>query len=163
MATTSYRPVDILHWFGMESRSARRSGFHKGGQVAKRATEQGVVQGLKLAASAAFELTKGAAGDIVQAQAGQTEYILHDTGFEAVDIVRRSKVDYAQVRKIVAKGNDKFVVISDGGSITIKPVAHLLAGHVKVPVGWVRNGMEVPYSTLIEELAARCGVDVVNE
>lgn len=163
MATTTYRPVDILHWFGMESRSARRSGFHKGGQVAKKATEQGVVQGLKLAASAAYELTKGAAGDLVQTQASQTEYVLHETGFEALDIVRRTKIDYKQVQKIVAKGGDKFMVVSETGNVTIKPVAHLLAGHLKVPVGWVRNGMEVPYSTLVEELAARCEVDVVTE
>ncbi len=163
MSTTTYRPVDILHWFGMESRRNRRSGFHKGGLVPKKATEQGVVQGLKLVASAAYDLTRGAASDLVQAQAGQTEYVLHDSGFEAVDLVRRVKIDYKQVHKIIAKQNDKFLIVADNANVTVKPVAHLSAGHVRVPVGWVRNGMEVPFATLIEELSARCSVDVTTE
>ncbi|MBS1708946.1 MAG: hypothetical protein JSS65_09525 [Armatimonadetes bacterium] len=163
MPTITYRPVDVLHWFGMESRSSRRSGFHKGGQLAKKTSEQGVVQGLRLAASAAFDLTKSAAGDLVQAQAGQTEYVLHESGFEVIDLVRRIKIDYAQVQKIIAKNNDRFLVVADSSKVAIKPVAHLTAGQIRVPVGWVRNGMEVPYSTLVEELSARCTVEVTAE
>jgi hypothetical protein len=29
-----------------------------------------------------------------------------------------------------------------------------------VPIGWDRNGMEVPYELLVEELAARSRVEV---
>jgi len=40
----------------------------------------------------------------------------------------------------------------DHGSAVIKPHAYIVAGRVKVAVGWARNGLEVPYEVLMDEL-----------
>jgi len=39
----------------------------------------------------------------------------------------------------------------------------VVAGRTKVPVGWRRNGLEVPYELLIDELAARSGRSIEYE
>jgi hypothetical protein len=35
-----------------------------------------------------------------------------------------------------------------------------VAGPLKVPIGWERNGLEAPYLLIVEEIAARAGVEV---
>ena len=158
-----YRPPDILRWFDLASRQSAQDARDRGKAVATLAGESKILPTIREAAGAAISLGKGAFGGLVQRQAEETRYDLHETGIEAIDLTKRIKIDYSQVREIVPKGGDKYLVLFNGGSLTIKPVAHLVAGKYKVPVGWLRNGVEVPFLTLVEELAARSQVEVGSE
>lgn len=155
-----YRPPDILRWFDLAAKQSAQEARDKGRTVAALAGESKIIPTIKEAAGVAISIGKGAFGGLVQRQAEETRYDLHDAGIEVVDLTRRIKVDYSQIREIVPKGGDKFVVLFNGGSFNVKPVAHLVAGKYKVPVGWLRNGVEVPFLTLVEELAARSQIDI---
>lgn len=163
MSLTIYKPAEVMHWFDTESKRTNAIARSQTKEIAKTANEEGIIPSIKQAATAAISITKGAYGTVVQKQAEETRYDLFDTGFEYVDLARRTKVDYNQVRQIVAKAGDRYQILYNGGSITIKPPAHLVAGKYRVPVGWQRNGIEVPFLTLVEELSARSGIEIIAE
>jgi hypothetical protein len=157
MSVVRYKPAEVLHWFDLGSREAMARAKRRG-KGALRECDLG--KGLKEAAGAAFEFGKGALTDAVHRSVEMTEYILADDGFEVVGLGGRRRIPYSDVRDVRLLGTERAEIVHTGGSFVIKPVAHLVAGRLKVPVGWLRNGMEVPYAMLIEELAARSGVDV---
>lgn len=160
MVTVTYKPADVLHWFGIGSRQARQKARKKG-QAAFQGTD--FAQGIRDVAGAAAELGKGALTDLVQRKAEDTIYLLSDDAIEIAGMTSRKRVLYQDVTGIESLTHDRFELQHKGGAIMVKPIAHLVAGRMRVPVGWSRNGMEVPYATLIEELAARCGVEIVAE
>ena len=160
MATITYKPAEVLHWFEVDAKKSAQEARERGSTIADRTSKEGLVVGLKDAASAAYSFGKGAFGGIVQRSAEETKYELHEDGLSAVGIAFTNKIDYKQIRQIIAQSSDKFQVLYNGGHITIKPVAHLVAGRYKVPVGWLRNGIEVPYAMLIEEISARSGIEI---
>ena len=82
--------------------------------------------------------------------------------FDVVNGGNIKTVPYDRVLAIHMKG-DRTVFTLDKGVVTIKPFAYIVSGRIKVPVGWVRNGIEVPYELLTLELAARCGIEVQEE
>lgn len=163
MAVVTYLPADIVRWLGTSARQKRRTAVQRALAVPQNAMEKGLVPGLMDAADAALGLGKQALGDLSTAQAEERGYRLYEEGFEAMGLMTRNKVNYSDVTRIVRKGADKFRVEYTGGHLTVKPVAHLVAGTHRVAIGWLRNGMEVDYDTLIEELAARTGREVVSE
>ncbi|MCA0360197.1 MAG: hypothetical protein LCH41_04000 [Armatimonadetes bacterium] len=158
-----YRPADVLHWFDTDAKRSSDIAKSKSKNVAKKASEEGIIPSLKEAAGAALSFGRGAVGGIIQRAAEETRYELHENGFEVIDLTKKLKIDYSQIRQIISKPNDRFHLLYNGGSLTIKPVAHLVAGRYRAPVGWMRNGMEVPYAMLIEELAARSSRDIEAE
>jgi hypothetical protein len=163
MAQETNQPAEVMHWFDTESKRTNAMAKAQTRDIARAANEEGLIPGLKQAATAAISMTKGAYGSVVQKQAEETRVDFFDAGFEFVDLTKRIKVDYSQVRQIVAKAGDRYQVLYNGGSLMVKPVAHLVAGKYRVPVGWRRNGIEVPFLTLIEELSGRCGVEIIAE
>lgn len=163
MPLTTYKPAEILHWFDTESKRTHTVARAQTKEIARVANEEGIFPTIRQAATAALSLGKGAYGTVIQKQAEETRYDLFDMGFEFVDLARRVKVDYTQVRQIVAKAGDRYQILYNGGSLTIKPPAHLVAGKYRVPVGWLRNGIEVPYLTLVEEISARSGIEIIAE
>lgn len=162
MPTVVYTPAEVLHWFDTDAKRAHANARTKSLSVAKK-SEEGILPALKEAAGAAISFGKGTIGNIVQKSAEETRYELHDNGLEAIDLARKVKLDYSEIKQIVAKANNKYQILFHGGSLTVKPVAHLVAGRHRVPVGWVRNGFEVPYAMLIDEIAARAAVEVEAE
>lgn len=155
-----YQAPEIIQWLELEAKRASTSGKEK--SIAA-SSKDDLVETVKQYASAALSYGKGAVAGLVQKQAEEVRYELFETGFEFIDIARRIKIDYSEVRKITSKSNDRVQVLYSGGSITIKPVAHLVSGKYKVPIGWKRNNVEVPYVMLVEELAARCGLEIEAE
>ena len=160
MANVTYRPAEVLHWFGIGSKEARRRAQKKG-QAALQGGD--FARGIRQVAGAAADFGKGALNDLVQRQAEETSYLLGDTGFEVIGLTSRKHLAYADVSLIEARPHDRFEFTHKNGRLVVKPIAHLVAGRLRVPVGWLRNGMEVPYAMLIEELAARCAVEIVAE
>lgn len=160
MATVTYRPAEVLHWLEIGSKEAKQKARSMGQSML---SGSGFVQGLKDAAGAASEFGRGAITDLVQRKAEETSYIFSDESMEWIGLTSRKSMAFKEITEIRAKPHDRFEVVYKSGSLTIKPIAHLLSGRLRVPVGWMRNGMEVPYALLIEELAARAGVEIFSE
>jgi hypothetical protein len=153
-----YRPGEAIRWLQTGAEYIRRGARAKGKSVID-PNGSTFGQNLKTAAGALVDYTKGAYADMMHKQAEAQEYVLLEKHF---DIVRGSAIktlDYDRVKKIEVKG-DKATVTFDTGHLTIKPFAHIVSGKARVPVGWSRNGIEVPYELILEELAARCGVEI---
>ena len=157
MPTVTYRPPDLLHWFSTGSHEALASAKRKGKAMAKGGAT--VKENIFRAASAAADLGRGAAADLVHRQA-DTVYKLHDDHMDVRTPLSQQSVRYASVTRIQAAGKDKFSIEFDGGTLTVRPIAHLVSGRIRVPVGWMRNGIEVPYTMLLDELSAHCGLEI---
>ena len=119
-------------------------------------------ENLKTAAGAIFDFGKGTYTDMMHRQAEDTEYVLQDGQFDIVKSGNLKTIPYDRVVTVHLKG-DRATFTLDKGVVTVKPFAYIVAGRVRVPVGWNRNGIEVPYDLLVLELAARCGVEVEEE
>lgn len=161
MSMTVYTPAEVLHWLDMHAASTPPPSPTP--KVKDGVRTDDLVGSLKNIAGKAVDIGRGAMTGLVQKQASGTKYELHEKGFEATTLAMIQQVDYSEVRKITRRPGDKYQLLFNGGSLTIKPVAHLVAGRIKAPVGWMRNGVEVPYVMLIEELSARCGIDIESE
>ncbi len=155
----SYRPAPVLHWFTIGGKTARAKAKKSGKEILQ-GTD--LASGLRKAAGAAADFGKGALSDIAHRSADETSYSLFDDAFEVTTLTSRKRFAYSEVREIVAEGHDRYEIVGRSGRHTVVPVAHLVSGRVRVPVGWVRNGMEVPYTMLIDELSARAGVEIVK-
>lgn len=154
-----YKPGEAIRWLGMGAGEIRKSAQKKTQSVVRREGERNLKKDVQDVAGALIGMGKGALADLMESQAQSTEYVLHDDRFEVVGPSRIRAVKYSAVKSIRMKG-DKATFVLNQGSISIKPQAYILSGRIKVPVGWSRNGMEVPYEVLLDELAGRCDVEI---
>jgi hypothetical protein len=156
-----YKPGEAVRWLQTEADRLRADAKASG----KAATEPssvdfaGFAELIKNAAGAVLNLGKSAYADFAHLRANATEYAFLDDRMDVVTGTTIKAISYSSVKQISLRG-DKAVLTLDKGNLTIKPFAHIVAGPVKVPIGWQRNGLEAPYHLIIEELAARCGVEV---
>jgi len=160
MPTVTYRPPDVLHWFSTGSQEALQSAKRKGKALSKTSSETTVRQKIVQAASMAAEFGRGAGADIVHRRAAESVYKLYDDRMVVKSPMSQQTIEYASVSLIQAHSKDRFSIEFDGGTLTIRPIAHLVSGRVRVPVGWMRNDIEVPFTMLLEELSARCSVEI---
>lgn len=161
MPTVTYRPPDIYHWFSTGSQEAIESAKRQGRDFTKSASDSSVKDTIKKAASVAAEIGRGAGADIVHRQANETAYKLHDKEMSVKGAVTTTTLTYNTISSILAHPKDKFSVEHEGGTLIIRPIAHLVSGRIRVAVGWERNGIEVPFTMLLEELSARSGVEIL--
>jgi hypothetical protein len=154
-----YKPGEAIRWLQIGAEDFKKDAQRKGKSVIRREGERTIQRDVKEVAGAIWGMGKGALTDLIHRQAEATEYILHEEMFELVSPGQIRSIKYSVVKAIRVKG-DKVTVILDRGSLTIKPHAYILSGRIKVPVGWSRNGMEVPFEVLIDELSGRCDVDI---
>lgn len=160
MELIRYKPGEAIRWLETGAQDKLKNAKRKGKSVVRREGERTIGRDLKEVAGAMMELGKSAMADLIHKQAEATEYVLFEDHFEARTGSRVKSIAYQDVEHIYYRQNDKVTLELDQGGISIQPVAHLVAGRVKVPVGWQRNGLEVPYELLIDELSARCDVEV---
>lgn len=161
MELVRYRPGEAIRWLQTGAENMRKAAGQRGkGLVTQSGAEQkGIGENVRTAAGALFDFGKSAYAEVVHKQAETVEYVLQDEHFDVVRGASINTVPYSRIKKI-SLGGDRVKIFLDKGTMTIKPVAHILAGRLKVPVGWVRNGIEVPFDLLPDELAARCGLDL---
>ena len=159
MPTVTYRPPDILHWFSTGSQEALKSAKRKGRSLAK-GGESTVKEKFFRAASMAADFGRGAGADLIHRQAAETVYKLYDQHMVVKTPLTQTRVDYEGVTAIRSHAKDKFEIDHDGGTLTVRPIAHLVSGKIRSPVGWMRNDIEVPFTMLLEELSARCSVEI---
>jgi hypothetical protein len=156
-----YKPGEAVRWLQTEADRLRSDAKASG----KAATEPssvdfaGFTELIKNAAGAVLNLGKSAYADLAHLRANATEYAFLDQHMDVVTGSNIRTIPYAAIKQIQLKG-DRATLTMEKGNIVIKPFAHIVAGPVKVPIGWQRNGLEAPYHLIIEELAARCGLDV---
>jgi hypothetical protein len=139
-----------------------RKGAQARGKTVVRQTgtdQKPLTENIKTAAGALMEYGRGTYAEMLHQQAEASEYVLQDNHFDVVRGGSIKTIPYERVKGVELKG-DRAIVILDKGSLTIKPFAHLVAGRARVPIGWSRNGIEVPFELLLEELAARARVEV---
>lgn len=158
MEPIRYKPGEAIRWLETGADANRKSAKQKGKEV----FASGIPASIKLGQGigALFDLGRGAWADVLHKQAEASEYVLQEDRFDVVSGNSIKTVPYSEVKKISIKGEKAIVTLQRGSTLSIKPYAHITAGRIRVPVGWMRNGMEVPYDLLIDELSARCGVEV---
>ncbi len=162
MEAVRYRPGDALRWLETGADAQRKSARDKGRSVLSSVTAgstKSIKEGMSSAAGALFDLGKGAYADLVKRQADAYEIIFSDEEFSVSGTTGPKIYRYADVSKI-SQEKDRITVTMGQTNLTIRPYAYITAGRVKVPIGWNRNGMEVPFELLVEELAARCRVEI---
>ena len=164
METVRYRPGEAIQWLQTGAANIRKGAQAKGKAVANATPTdaRGIGQGFATAASALVDLGKGAYAELLHRQAEASEYVLQDERFDIVTGTSIKSVEYERIRSIKFL-NERATLTLDKGTVLIKPFAHLVAGRVKVPVGWTRNGMQVPFELLVEEIAARCQIEIDEE
>ena len=141
-----YQPGEAIRWIQTEAERLRQDAKEKGKHAVSEPNHDfsGFSSTVKNAASAVMDLGKSAYAEIAH---------IHAKGGSI------KSVKYSDV-KSVSMVKDKATFTFVGGSFIVKPHAYIVAGPLKVPVGWTRNGLEVPYYLLIEELAARCKIEL---
>lgn len=159
MEPIRYRPGEALRWLDVGAKDMRKSAARKGRGIVRREGHRTIGKDIKEAAGALFDMGKSALADLAHRQAMASEYILEDEVFEVSRGGSSKQYRYEEIESIERKG-DRVILALDQGSLTIKPHAYIVSGRIKVPVGWVRNGLEVPYEILLDELAARCGKEL---
>ena len=159
MELIRYKPGEAIRWLELGAQDLKKGAKRKGKSVMKREGQRTISRDISEVAGVLMGMGKGALADMLHHQAEASEYVLHDDRFEVITPGRIKSVKYSQVRSIRMK-NDKATLVLSQGSVTIKPHAYVVAGRIKVPIGWARNGMEVPYEVLLDELAARCDVEI---
>ena len=161
MEVVRYRPGEAIRWLATGADNFRRGAVSRGKAAVKQPNSdaRAVKENIKNAAGALIDFGKGAYTDLLHNQAEASEYVLLDDQFDIVRGGTIRSIPYSDVKKIEYRA-DRATLVLPKGSLVIKPVAHIVAGHAKVAVGWARNEIEVPYELLIEELAARCRCEI---
>ena len=143
-----HKPADILRWLKLGAETLRS------GMEPKVSEAPGFKKAVVEAFGKALDYGKGAVADISSRGIEKIEYRLYDDRFELSGPGASKTVQYRDVKRIDASGRG-FKFTTSSGSVSIRPYAWLTVSGVKVPIGWERNGMEVPFELLAEELAAR--------
>jgi hypothetical protein len=154
-----YKPGEAIRWLEIGAQDLKRKSKRQGKSLMKREGERNLGQDVRDVAGVLVGMGKGALADLLHRQAEASEYVLHEDSFEIVTSGRVKSITYKSVKSIRLHG-DKATVAHGQTSVVIRPHAYILSGRLKVPVGWSRNGMEVPFETLLDELAARCDVEI---
>lgn len=165
MEAVRYRPGEAIRWLSAGADAQRRSAKEKGKQLRvdpAEVTFKTLRETFSAIAGALLDYGKGAYTEIMHRQAEAHEYILSDNDFSVSRTSGPRIYKYSDVTAI-EWDRDRANLIIGQTTVTIKPYAYISAGRIKVPIGWDRNGMEVPFELLVEELAARCRVEVATK
>ena len=164
MELVRYKPGEAIRWLETGADNIRKGAQNRGMNLLRQTAVDSKTLGenLKSAAGALFDFGKGTYAEMMHRIADDSEYVLQDSQFDVVNGGNLKSIPYDRVIAVNLKG-DRGILTLDKGIVTIKPFAYIVAGRIKVPVGWVRNGIEVPYELLLLELAARCGVELQED
>lgn len=156
-----YKPGEAIRWLQTEAGRLKSDAKASGRAAAEPSSVDmhGITETVKNAASAVFNLGRSAYAEMAHLRANASEFVLLEDRMDIVAGTSIKAIPYSSVKKITLKG-DKASLILDKGTYVIKPFAYVVAGPLKVPIGWERNGLETPYLLIIEELAARCNKEV---
>ncbi len=154
-----YRVDEAIRWL-----DAGADGMRRDAAAGARAATNGmptdlgsVGRSIRKAAGSVRDFGRAAAADLSHKRADAIEYVLDEDRFDIVRGGSIHSIRYDAVKTIELRG-ERATLHLESGQATIRPVAHLVTAGAKVPLGWSRNGLDAPYTTLVEEIAARAGV-----
>jgi hypothetical protein len=154
-----YKPDPAVRWLQIGAGGMRKHAHHQGSQVLKREGARSLGKDVAQAAGALVGAGKSAVAELKHLALQATEYALFDDRFEVIRSTGIRSISYAEVRS-ATRVNDDVNFILSRGSLTISPPAYVQSGPVRAIIGWERNGIEVAYELLIEEICARSGIDL---
>jgi hypothetical protein len=159
MEVVRYKPGEAIRWLETGAADSRKSAREKGRLMQIPSDADSLKGSMRAAAGALLDLGRSALTELAHAQATASEFALHDDHFEVIRSGSNKKILYKNVISMEQKG-DRTTITMEQGHFAIRPYAYITAGRLKVPIGWARNGIEVPFHLLVEELAARSGVEL---
>lgn len=156
-----YRPSEALNWLkgGFEENLKYASRLGKAAIREDKSGDTKLRTRVKSAGKALLSLGLGAYREIASVRSNTYEFVVSDENFSAILPNRSVSVQYSSVQRITAT-DDGFLVHFGQSSLLIKPYAYVVAGLARAPIGWERDGHEVPFETLVEELSARSGIEI---
>ena len=156
-----YRPSQALSWLDEAAEVHLRSaGRHT--KEAIRIPSDGefhIKSRVKSAGKALFQLGRSAYSEISAKRNEMAEYLLSDVSITQVNGSKSISINNDDVKEIRVDEHG-FEIVFEGGSISIHPYAFVVSGLAKAPIGWERNGHEVRFELLIDEISARTGVPI---
>lgn len=162
MELVRYRPGDAVRWLKTGAETAKKQAKRQGVSLIRREGERTVMRDVSQVAGALIQSGRSALAELLHRRAEATEYVLGDEALEISGGGTTRHIRYEDVHAMRLEG-DRATLVLARGSVSIRPYAHIVAGRLRVPVGWTRNDIEVPYELLLEELAARCGLEIEGE
>lgn len=161
MELVRYKPGEAIRWIQTGADNIRKTAAARGRSIVNQTgiDQRPLTDNVKTAAGAILDLGRSAYADLLHHQAEASEYVLQQDHFDIVRGTSIKTIQYERVRAISYR-NEKATLTLDKGTLTIRPFAYVVAGRLKVPVGWSRNEIEVPFELLIEEIAARCRLEI---
>lgn len=166
MEPIRYRPGEALRWLEQGADQARTSARAKGKKLTESDPLDGALKrvgkGLQNAAGAVVDLGKGAVADLLLAKADASEFVMLERQLDIVHGKTIRSIAYADITAIRKKG-DRYSVATSTAAFTVRPYAYIVAGRIRVPIGWERNGLEVGFELFAEELAGRAGVSITTD
>lgn len=155
-----YRPAASLTWLS----DSAEAGFKKAEKLSKQALN------LKLGAdgtsakarfvsagAALFEAAKSAYTEVAKSKMEAHEYALSDDTLFVHFGGKSEEIPFEKISHVEMDGL-KAKFFHAKGQLIVQPYAYVVSGAAKAPIGWNRDGHEVPYELLIEEIAARAGL-----
>ena len=157
-----YVPSQCIRWLETGAGGLKDSAKERAIVARARFQERNFGEAIRSTVSAGARAGKALLAELAGRRGEATEYRFFEDHFELATLLKTESFEYGDVAKIEKGVGSRFryVVTLPHNRRTISPVAWMESGAVRVPIGWERNGMEVPYILLIEELAARCGLAI---
>ncbi|MBS1706432.1 MAG: hypothetical protein JST40_11185 [Armatimonadetes bacterium] len=157
-----YRPDRAVQWLQLGAKGMRDKAARAGSSIIRREGSRSIARDLSQTAGALFDMGKSAVADVAHLAANATEYSLHDDHFEVVKPTGVRTISYAEITTITWHKSDAHFDMERGG-LKIGPPAFIVSGTIRAPIGWLRNGVEVPFELLITEIAARAGLEISED
>jgi hypothetical protein len=156
--TVTYSPPEALKWIQFKSDASKEGASRRlvrSGKTVRQDWKSSVTD----VAGAVGAYASTAASSLTHAAKNVARYDLDDTMLTAKTMGKTTKISFEDIQEILLDG-DEATIIHSKGNLKIKPIGYVSSGIVKAPLGWRRNGTEVPFATLIEEIAGRAGLRV---
>lgn len=152
MHVVRYRPADAIRWIEIGARRISKPGDlpYDPPSDPKGAILHAFTKALDLGRTKWAEIQ----GKALRAK----EYLLYEDRFEIVSPSRTRVALYADIESLEVKRGDVFLFHLKQRRVAIRPYAWLLTMGVRIPLGWERNRVDVPFETLPEEIALRANV-----
>lgn len=154
-----YVPDPAIRWLQYGAKTMRKDAASSGKSLVKRTGLRGIGKDLSQAAETVVGLGKSAVADLLHLQASKVEYVLGSEYFEIVSSNGIKRVDYSTITA-AKKIKDTYHFLMENGAVSISPVAHIVASGIRAPIGWQRNGLEVPFDLLADEIAAHAHLTI---
>lgn len=147
-----YRPLDVGTWLVLGAQSILEEDLLK--------TRTSMAEALWSAMGKFVGKGKSTLAEIISQHLEKMEYRLYEDRIETTKGTQVKAFLYSDLKRCEVLRSYEFRFSSPQGTLTIRPYAWLSVRGLKVPLGWRRDRLEVPYIQLGEEIADRARLRV---